>query len=90
MMTSKTFAEEARSPDRPYRDVIVCLWVSLLACQFLKSKFSFWLIFSVQDIKSRAYFKTLSLYEGTAGTACFLADVLNPEDAEFPFFDIFA
>ena len=32
----------------------------------------------------------ISLYEGTAGTVCFLADVLNPDDAEFPFFDIFA
>ena len=34
--------------------------------------------------------QTLSLYEGTAGTACFLADVLNPDEAEFPFFDVFA
>nr|XP_026491888.1 lanC-like protein 3 [Vanessa tameamea] len=31
-----------------------------------------------------------SLYEGTAGTACFLADVLVPEMAEFPFQDVFS
>jgi len=30
-----------------------------------------------------------SLYEGTAGTACFLADVLNPSLAEFPFFNLY-
>ncbi|KAL5009684.1 hypothetical protein ScPMuIL_011989 [Solemya velum] len=29
----------------------------------------------------------LSLYEGWAGTLCFLADLLNPEKAQFPFFD---
>ena len=31
-----------------------------------------------------------SLYEGLAGTACFLIDVLQPKQAEFPFFDIFS
>jgi hypothetical protein len=31
-----------------------------------------------------------SLYEGTAGAACFLLDLAQPESAEFPFFDIFA
>ncbi|CAH2089293.1 unnamed protein product [Euphydryas editha] len=31
-----------------------------------------------------------SLYEGTAGTACFLADILVPEKAEFPFQDVFS
>ena len=30
-----------------------------------------------------------SLYEGLAGTACFLADLLQPEKAEFPFFNVF-
>ncbi|KAL5009687.1 hypothetical protein ScPMuIL_011992 [Solemya velum] len=30
-----------------------------------------------------------SLYEGWAGTLCFLADLLNPEKAQFPFFDVF-
>ncbi len=30
-----------------------------------------------------------SLYEGTAGTVCFLADLLRPQKAEFPFFDVF-
>ena len=27
-----------------------------------------------------------SLYEGTAGTVCFLIDLLQPKKAEFPFF----
>lgn len=31
-----------------------------------------------------------SLYEGIAGTACFLADLSNPSKAAFPFSDIFA
>lgn len=30
-----------------------------------------------------------SLYEGFAGTACFLADLLEPEKAHFPFQDVF-
>ncbi|GFS71217.1 lanC-like protein 3 homolog [Nephila pilipes] len=30
-----------------------------------------------------------SLYEGLAGTICFLADLLLPEKAHFPFFDVF-
>lgn len=30
-----------------------------------------------------------SLYEGLAGTACYLGDLLQPEKAAFPFMDIF-
>ena len=29
-----------------------------------------------------------SLYEGLAGTMCYLVDVLQPHRAEFPFFDV--
>ena len=29
-----------------------------------------------------------SLYEGLAGTMCFIADLLQPTKAEFPFFDV--
>ncbi|VVD03484.1 unnamed protein product [Leptidea sinapis] len=31
-----------------------------------------------------------SLYEGTAGTVCFLSDILVPDNAEFPFQDVFS
>jgi lantibiotic modifying enzyme len=31
----------------------------------------------------------LSLYEGLAGTVCFLVDLLKPEKASFPFMDVF-
>ncbi|XP_013400405.1 lanC-like protein 3 [Lingula anatina] len=31
-----------------------------------------------------------SLYEGLAGTVCFLTDLLLPQHAEFPFFDVFS
>jgi len=31
-----------------------------------------------------------SLYEGMAGTACFLTDLLQPNKAEFPMFDVFS
>lgn len=30
-----------------------------------------------------------SLYEGWAGTVCFLADLVQPDKAEFPFFNVF-
>lgn len=30
-----------------------------------------------------------SLYEGIAGTACFLADLIEPDNAHFPFQDVF-
>ncbi|KAJ2948575.1 hypothetical protein O0L34_g7828 [Tuta absoluta] len=30
-----------------------------------------------------------SLFEGTAGTVCYLSDILTPEKAEFPFMDVF-
>ena len=29
-----------------------------------------------------------SLYEGWAGTVCFLADLMQPDKAEFPFFNV--
>lgn len=31
-----------------------------------------------------------TLYEGTAGTVCFLSDLLIPDNAEFPFQDVFS
>ena len=31
-----------------------------------------------------------SLYEGLAGTMCFLTDLLQPQKAEFPLFDVFS
>lgn len=31
-----------------------------------------------------------SLYEGIAGTVCYLIDLLSPEHASFPFMDVFA
>ncbi|CAK1550721.1 unnamed protein product [Leptosia nina] len=31
-----------------------------------------------------------SLYEGTAGTVCYLSDILIPDKAEFPFQDVFS
>ena len=49
-----------------------------------------WSALSVAVVKIKTRIQNLSLYEGTAGTACFLADVLNPDDAEFPFFDVFS
>lgn len=30
-----------------------------------------------------------SLYEGVAGTACFVLDLLQPIKAEFPFFNVY-
>ncbi|PRD21592.1 UNVERIFIED_CONTAM: LanC-like protein 3-like protein [Trichonephila clavipes] len=39
--------------------------------------------------RARTPDRPLSLYEGLAGTVCFLADLLQPEKAHFPFFDVF-
>jgi len=33
--------------------------------------------------------RPMSLYEGIAGTICFLVDLLHPERASFPFMDVF-
>jgi hypothetical protein len=30
-----------------------------------------------------------SLYEGLAGTVCYLVDILEPDQAAFPFLDVF-
>lgn len=30
-----------------------------------------------------------SLYEGLAGTVCYLIDLIQPEKANFPFLDVF-
>ena len=38
---------------------------------------------------ARAPDSPYSLYEGLAGTVCYLADLLEPTEAEFPFFDVF-
>ncbi|KAL5289061.1 LANCL3.2 family protein [Megaselia abdita] len=39
--------------------------------------------------KARVPDRPFSLYEGTAGTVCFLIDLLATETAEFPFMDVF-
>lgn len=39
--------------------------------------------------ESRAPDRPYSLFEGIAGTVCFLIDILAPETAEFPFMNIF-
>ena len=38
--------------------------------------------------KARTPDSPWSLYEGVAGTACFLADLTDPNNAEFPLFDV--
>ncbi|XP_022904521.1 lanC-like protein 3 homolog [Onthophagus taurus] len=40
--------------------------------------------------KARTPDNPYSLYEGLAGTACYVGDLLNPEKSEFPFCDIFS
>jgi hypothetical protein len=39
--------------------------------------------------QSRTPDRPLSLFEGIAGTVCFLIDLLQPEKAEFPFMNVF-
>ncbi|XP_059618910.1 lanC-like protein 3 homolog [Phlebotomus argentipes] len=40
-------------------------------------------------IKARIPDRPFSLYEGVAGTVCFLADLLEPEKAAFPFMEVY-
>lgn len=40
-------------------------------------------------LRARMPDNPFSLYEGFAGTVCFLIDLLNPNSAEFPFQDVF-
>lgn len=39
--------------------------------------------------KARTPDNPYSLYEGLAGTVCFMVDLLQPEKAAYPFFDVF-
>lgn len=39
--------------------------------------------------KARTPDRPFSLYEGLAGTVCYLIDLLNPQKAEFPFMNVF-
>lgn len=40
--------------------------------------------------KARTPDSPYSLYEGTAGTVCFLIDLIKKENASFPFLDVFS
>jgi len=44
---------------------------------------------SFQGTRARTPDRPHSLYEGVAGTVCFLVDLLEPEQAYFPFMDVF-
>lgn len=44
---------------------------------------------SVFKNESRIPDNPYSLFEGIAGTACFLGDLLDPQHSNFPFFDVF-
>lgn len=46
-------------------------------------------LFSQEFQQARIPDSPYSLYEGWAGTVCFLADLLQPQKAEYPFFDVF-
>lgn len=42
------------------------------------------------ETRARTPDRPYSLYEGIAGTVCFLIDLLAPEEAHFPFMDVFS
>jgi len=46
-------------------------------------------MFSDKFKEARSPDAPYSLYEGLAGTACYLVDLMQPDRAAFPFFDIF-
>ncbi|CAG0880357.1 unnamed protein product [Cyprideis torosa] len=47
-------------------------------------------LFSSEIRRARTPDTPYSLYEGLAGTACFLVDLLHPEEARFPFMNVFS
>lgn len=53
------------------------------------TKFIHFLSCSLFEKFSRTPDRPYSLYEGVAGTVCFLVDLLAPEKAAFPFMDVF-
>ncbi|CAL4084946.1 unnamed protein product, partial [Meganyctiphanes norvegica] len=46
-------------------------------------------MFTLEFKSARTPDSPYSLYEGMAGTVCFLTDLMNPEKSEFPFYSIF-
>ena len=56
---------------------------------FLKKAWLFMdFLYSEQFKRARRPDSPYSLYEGLAGTVCFAADLLHPEMAQFPFFEV--
>lgn len=53
------------------------------------SKFMEFLLNPTFQKEARTPDRPFSLYEGVAGTVCFLVDLLNPETAAYPFMDVF-
>ena len=53
------------------------------------AKFASFLNTETFKSKARIPDSPCSLYEGIAGTACFLADLIQPDKAAFPFQDVF-
>ncbi|XP_055377355.1 lanC-like protein 3 homolog [Condylostylus longicornis] len=52
-------------------------------------KFMEYLTNSEFKLKARIPDRPFSLYEGVAGTVCFLIDLLDPKNAHFPFMEVF-
>lgn len=56
---------------------------------FLFLRFAEFLFTEEFKAGSRALESVYSLYEGFSGTVCFLTDLLQPNQAEFPLFSVF-
>lgn len=56
---------------------------------FFNFRFAGFMFTEVFSQQARSPDFPFSLYEGLAGTACFLNDLLQPEKAEFPLSDVF-
>lgn len=59
----------------------------VVSCLFLR--FAEFLFTEEFKAGSRALENVYSLFEGFSGTVCFLVDLLQPNQAEFPLFSIF-
>lgn len=56
---------------------------------FRATKFMEFLSHEEFELRARIPDNPFSLFEGYAGTVCFLIDLLKPDTAEFPFMDVF-
>lgn len=58
-------------------------------CHLHRALQFFLFLYTDEFSRARTPDSPYSLYEGLSGTVCFIADLMNPKQASFPFFSVF-